>query len=185
MPIGGQGAQNPLRKGGSVYDAQCRQNPALRSLEQSSMSVNNGDTRPRNGFRCLGGAALALPQPSLTARMTMASSTPPRCGAITIGLASASAEPAGWGGNVKVTLASTFGLMDARYDSASQSYIVDLNDRVAYPGTPCVSPSTSINWNGSTSAMLVLANLPAVAFDLQIQYTASACHERCAERLLW
>ena len=172
--IGGQGAQNPLRKGGSVYDPQCRQNPALRSLEQSSMSSNNGDTRPRNGFRCLGGAALTLPQPSLTARMAVATYTPPLCGAITIGLAGTSTEPAGWGGNVKVTLASSFGVMEARYDSASQSYIVDLNDRIAYPGTPCVSPSTSINWNGSTSAMLVLTNLPAVAFDLQIQYTASA-----------
>lgn len=156
-PAGGCGESwgaTAVVKGGDAFGEACQQNPAVRRPGQygNVMSVN-GDTRPRNGFRCVKGNAAT---PWRTGKVWLPQT--PDCQPIII--APSTTEPAGWGSRIRFALVSSSSFVPAKFDSTTRRYMID---------TSATCTSTA----GTPGNLLAFEGAPMTAFAFELQYGAS------------
>jgi formylglycine-generating enzyme required for sulfatase activity len=157
-----------MSKGGGVWEPSCAQNPAMRTAQQNFGSVSSGSGGRQLGFRCVqrDGVSTGFPRPTGTARLML--SAQPTCGVIEVASPTPDAPIAGWGTQTRVALASQLGYALARYDGTLKRYLIDLNDRQAFPNTPCPVSNFQPMFNGG--AYLILSAVPVGGFDVAIRY---------------
>jgi hypothetical protein len=167
----------PMYKGGGVFEPSCAQNPAARNLEQGfGVSVNGGSSGRQLGFRCVKtGSSSSLPRPTGTARYVL--NAAPACGQIQVVSPPPDTPPKGWGTEIHVALGSELGWATGKYDAGKQAYVIDLNDRLAFPGSPC--PMTNSQPSFNNMPVLVLAGVPITSFGVQISYPAANGSATC------
>ncbi len=160
----------PMSKGGGVAEPSCAQNPAMRTSQRGYGPSGAGDGSRQLGFRCVVRASAAVPRATGTARLQLPGS--PSCGVMRIAPVTPAAPPPGWGTQTRVALATQLGLAAGKYDAASKKYSIDLNDKLAFPATPCPASGYVSMFSGNT--MLVLSAVPVTAFDVHIEYPSQS-----------
>lgn len=174
-------SQYSMSKGGGLAEAACVQNPAVRTLRANNGSVigGNGNSERQLGFRCARtGTPSTLPTlPAGTGTARLMLSTNPTCGVMELAPATPATPPAGWGTQIRVALGSSLGWAVGKYDAAQQRYTIDLNDKRAFPGSPCPVTTYQSVWNGSV--VLVLTAVPIKSFDVQIKYPGQSGTPSC------
>lgn len=172
-----QSSSAPMSKGGGVWEPSCAQNPAMRTSQQGYGSSGGSSNGGRQlGFRCVQrGTSPSLPATTGTARLML--STSPTCGVIEIASVTPDTPPAGWGSQTRIALGSQLGWAVGKYDATAKKYTINLNDKQAFPGSPCPVTSYQSLWNGS--ALLVLSGVPVTSFDVQIKYPAQNGGSNC------